>query len=85
MRTDISLSLSHCYYSSVYRRLRYFGASVENDAVLDKVLERIFNGFYYFVLGLLLLSMLHFNPWSMLVSITSLLVSLSFAFGQTVA
>ena len=37
------------------------------------------------MLGLLLLSLLNFDPWSLLLSITSLLVSFSFAFGQTVS
>jgi hypothetical protein len=70
---------------SLYRRLRYLSASQKNDASLDTVLESIINGFYYFLLGMFLVAILKYNPWSMLVSITSLLVSLSFAFGPTVS
>jgi hypothetical protein len=66
---------------SLYRRLTYFRASVQNSGSLDRVLEGGINGVYYFVLALFLLSVLRFNPWSLLLSITSLLVSFSFAFG----
>lgn len=70
---------------SLYRRLRYFLATVNNSASLDKVLEDLLNGVYYFILGLFLLSLLKYNAWSILLSLTSLLVSFSFAFGQTVS
>ena len=70
---------------SLYRRLRYFRASVSNAGSLDRTLENMFNILFYFVLGLMLLSFMNFNPWSVLVSITSLLVSFSFAFGTTVS
>ena len=70
---------------SLYRRLRYFLATVNNSASLDKVLENLLNALYYFILGLFLLSLLKYNAWSLLLSLTSLLVSFSFAFGQTVS
>ena len=70
---------------AIYRRLRLFLASVNNAASLDQVLENVFNAFYYFVLVLLILSLLNFNAWSLLISMTSLLVSFSFAFGSTVS
>ena len=38
-----------------------------------------------FVLGLLLLSFMQINPWTLLVSMTSLLVSVSFALGPSVS
>lgn len=65
----------------LFRRLTYFRASVQNSSSLDQVLEGGINGLYYFVLAMFLLSVLRFHPWSLLVSITSLLVSCSFAFG----
>ena len=70
---------------SVYRRLRYFIASVRNSSVLDKALEDTFNGLFFFVLALLLMSVMRFNPWPILVSVTSLLVSISFALGPSVS
>ena len=58
---------------SVYKRLRYFQASVANASKLDKVLEDTLNIVFFFVLGLLILVFMNFNPWPVLVSITSLL------------
>jgi small-conductance mechanosensitive channel len=38
---------------------------------------------FHFVLALLLLSIMRFNPWPLLVSISTLLVSVSFAVGSS--
>jgi hypothetical protein len=65
----------------LFRRLTYFRASVQNSSSLDQVLEGGINGLFYFVLAMFLLSVMRFDPWSLLLSITSLLVSFSFAFG----
>ncbi|KAL7571640.1 hypothetical protein ACA910_011176 [Epithemia clementina (nom. ined.)] len=70
---------------TVYRRLRYFIASVRNSSVIDKALEDMFNSFFFFVLTMLLMSVMRLNPWPMLVSVTSLLVSISFALGPSVS
>jgi len=70
---------------SVYKRLRFFRASVGNGSVIDRVLESIINGLFYFTLGLILLTFMEFNPWPLLVSLTSLLVSVSFALGSSVS
>eukprot|EP00980_Cylindrotheca_fusiformis_P002338 scaffold543_cov119-Cylindrotheca_fusiformis.AAC.5 len=69
----------------VYRRLRYFRASVGNSSVIDKVLERIIDGFFAFGLTVVILSLLNFNPWPLLVSVSTLLVSFAFAIGPTAA
>ena len=70
---------------AVYKRLRYFQASVGNASVIDNVLASIVDAFFYFVLALVVLSLLEINPWTLLVSITSLLVSISFALGPSVS
>jgi Mechanosensitive ion channel len=70
---------------AVYKRLRYFQASVGNASVIDNVLAGIVDAFFYFVLALVILSLLEINPWTLLVSITSLLVSISFALGPSVS
>lgn len=70
---------------AVYKRLRYFRASVTNATVIDDVLEHIVDGLFYFILSLVVLSLLNFNPWTFLVPITSLMVSLSFAFGGSLS
>lgn len=69
----------------VYRRLRYFRASVGNSSVIDKVLEAIIDGFFSLGLTVVILSLLHFNPWPLLVSMSTLLVSFAFAIGPTAA
>ncbi len=69
----------------VYRKLRYFRASVGNASVIDKVLESIINGVFAFGLTIVILSLLNLNPWPLLVSVSTLLVSFAFAIGPTVA
>ena len=69
----------------VYRRLRYFRASVGNASVIDKVLENIIDCFFVFGLTLMILSLLNFDPWPLLVSVSTLLVSFAFAIGPTAA
>jgi hypothetical protein len=66
---------------NLFRRLTYFRASVQNSSSLDQALEGGINGAYYFMLAMFLLSVLRFDPWSLLLSITSVLFSCSFAFG----
>jgi hypothetical protein len=68
---------------SVYKKLRFFRASVGNASVIDKALEKMIDGIFYFVLGLALLSIVRINPWPLLVSISTLLVSVSFAVGSS--
>lgn len=48
---------------SLYRRLRYFRASVGNSTVIDRVLENVFDTIFGFVLLLLILAILRFNPY----------------------
>jgi hypothetical protein len=70
---------------TVYKSLRYFRASVANSSVIDNVLEAVVNAVFYFVLALLVMLFLQLNPWQLLVSISSLLVSVSFAMGSSVS
>ena len=69
----------------IYKRLRYFRASIRNSSVIDQVLERIANALFYFILSMSLSSLMQFNPWAFMVSITSLLVSFSFALGSSIS
>ena len=69
----------------IYKRLRFFRASIRNASVIDCVLERLLNGIFYFTLILLLSSVMQLNPWALLVSLTSLLVSVSFALGSSIS
>jgi len=70
---------------NIYKKIRYFRASVGNASVIDQVLESIIDVVFYFILGLLVLSMLRLNPWPLLVSMSTLLVTASFAVGPSCA
>lgn len=65
----------------IYRKLRYFRASVGNSSVLDKVLESIINVFFVFGLTMVTLAILDLNPWPLLVSISTLLLTIALAIG----
>jgi hypothetical protein len=70
---------------AAYKKIRYFRASVGNASVIDHVLESIIDAFFFLCLGLIGLSMLNFNPWPLLVSLSTLMVAGSFAIGPTCA
>lgn len=69
----------------VFKRLRYLRASVGNSTSIDRVLESIFNAIFNFFLFLTVLSVLKLNPWALLVSMSTVLVSFAFALGPTAA
>jgi small-conductance mechanosensitive channel len=68
---------------TLYKKLRYFRASVGNASVIDHVLEGMIDVLFAFVLFLVILSVMNFNPWPLLVSLSTLLVSFSFAMGSS--
>ena len=70
---------------SAYKKLRYLRASVGNSTLIDKVLENFFNGMFAFCLALGVMSVLNMNPWTLLVSTSTILVSFAFAFGPSAA
>lgn len=85
--TDDKLSLVSFVQScdAVYKKIRYFRASVGNASVIDHVLESIIDVFFFLCLSLVGLSILNFNPWPLLVSLSTLMVAGSFAIGPTCA
>lgn len=70
---------------TVYKKLRYFRASVGNSSVIDNVLENIVDTLFFFVLIILILSLLNLNPWPLLVSTSTLMVTFAFAVGPSCA
>ena len=68
-----------------YKRLVFLRASLKNSYLLDGVLERLANGLFYFVLVLFVSSLMELNPWALMVSFTSILVSVSFALGSSLS
>jgi hypothetical protein len=70
---------------TIYKKIRYFRASVGNASVIDQVLESIIDVVFYSTLGFIILSLLKLNPWPLLVSMSTLLVTASFAVGPSCA
>ena len=70
---------------NVYKRLRFLRASVGNASVIDKVLEDIVDALFNFVLMLIILILLEINPWPLLASISTLILSLAFAIGTSIS
>lgn len=68
---------------TVYKRLRYFRASVGNASVINKVLESIVDGLVNFLLALVIMTILQYNPYPVLVSLSTLMVSFAFAVGSS--
>lgn len=66
---------------SVYRKLRYFRASVGNSSVIDRVIQDAMKALFYLLLILVACVIMHYNPWALLVSLSTLVVSMSFAVG----
>lgn len=70
-------------YDTVYRKLRYFRASVGNNSVIDKVLGEGLDKIFYFLLLLIICVVMDYNPWTLLVSMSTLIVSFAFAVGPS--
>ena len=56
-----------------------------NSTLIDDVLENIFNGIFYFVLTLTIMTLLQMNPWTLLISMSTVIVSFAFALGPSAA
>lgn len=69
----------------VYKEVLFLGASMANSTKIDSVLEEIFNVAFYGVLVVFVLSLLGLNPWPLLVSFSTMLLSLAFALGPSCA
>lgn len=70
---------------SAYKKLRFLRASIANSTLIDKVLENFFNGVFSVCLALGVMTILKMNPWTLLVSMSTILVSFAFAFGPSLA
>ena len=70
---------------SAYKKLRYLRAGTGNSTLIDEVLENFFNGVFSFCLALGVMTILQMSPWTLLVSMSTILVSFAFAFGPSAA
>jgi len=60
-------------------------AAVANSSILNNAYEKIIDGVFYFLMGVLILLIFELDVWTLLVSISSLVVSFAFAFGAAVS
>ena len=63
----------------------HLALSVGNSSVIDNVLHGIIDVIFGFVLTLAVLTMVKLNPWPLLVSMSTLLVTSAFAVGPSIA
>lgn len=69
----------------VFRKLYNIRASITNSSMMDLVLEDIMNTIFYFIMACIVMAVLNFNPWGLLLSMTSVIVSFAFALGPSVS
>lgn len=69
----------------VYKHLRFLRAAINNSSKIDSVLEDVFDCIFYGALTILIMTLLGFNPWPLLVSFSTVMVSFAFAFGPSAA
>lgn len=69
----------------VYKHLRFLRASILNSSKIDTVLEDAFDVIFNGILVITILTMLGLNPWPLLVSFSTLMVSFAFSFGPSCA
>eukprot|EP00814_Leptocylindrus_danicus_P010449 CAMPEP_0116027486 /NCGR_PEP_ID=MMETSP0321-20121206/14680_1 /TAXON_ID=163516 /ORGANISM="Leptocylindrus danicus var. danicus, Strain B650" /LENGTH=437 /DNA_ID=CAMNT_0003500895 /DNA_START=56 /DNA_END=1371 /DNA_ORIENTATION=+ len=70
---------------NVYKQLRLLYAALKNSQRLDYVLENIINCIFFTILTFVLLSVVGIDPFSVLLSFTTIFLSFTFAFGATAA
>lgn len=69
----------------VYKSLRYLRASILNSSKIDSVLEDAFDLVLNGILGILVMTLIGLNPWPLLVSFSTVMVSFAFSFGPSCA
>ena len=70
---------------SVYKELRLLRASVANSSRIDKAFERIFNIFFYFIVGCVVLSVLGIDPLVLFASVSGFILGFAFMIGRYVS
>lgn len=67
---------------SVYKSVRLLRASVENSGQIDHAFEIIINVCFYILLFVILVAVMGFNPLSLILSLSSLVLSFAFMIGS---
>lgn len=82
---QVSLTAFVQAVDSVYKQLLFLGASMSNTSKIDSVLEDGFNVAFYGIVSIVVLSLIGWNPWPLLASFGTMLLSLTFALGPSCA
>ncbi|CAB9520719.1 expressed unknown protein [Seminavis robusta] len=70
---------------AVYKSLRFLRASIINSTKIDTVLENVFDMVFNGILAIIVMTLLGLNPWPLLVSFSTVMVSFAFSFGPSCA
>uniref|UniRef100_A0A6T7I8N1 Mechanosensitive ion channel MscS domain-containing protein n=1 Tax=Attheya septentrionalis TaxID=420275 RepID=A0A6T7I8N1_9STRA len=70
---------------SVYKELRLFRAGTANSSQIDLAFESIVNVLFFFLLGMLVLTIMELDPLALFLSLSGLLLSFAFMFGSAAA
>ena len=84
---DGSLSLLDFARSvdTVYKELRLLRASVASSSKIDEALENIFNIVFYAVMIIVILTLMGFDPLSLFLSLSSIILAFAFMIGSASA
>jgi small-conductance mechanosensitive channel len=74
---DFAKSIDACY-----KELRLLRASVANSSRIDKAFERIFNIFFYFIVGCIVLAVLGVDPLTLFASVSGFVLGFAFMIGS---
>jgi small-conductance mechanosensitive channel len=67
---------------AVYKKLRLLRASIHNSSKIDRALENIINIMFYAVTTVVILAALGFNPLSLFLSLSSIILAFAFMIGS---
>jgi hypothetical protein len=70
---------------TVYKELRFLQASIENSTQIDKSFENLVNVVFYAIVTSVILSQLGFDPFSLFLSLSSVVLAFAFAIGSASA
>jgi small-conductance mechanosensitive channel len=66
----------------VYKELRFLQASIDNSSQIDKSFENIINIVFYAIIVAIVMSQLGFDPFSLFLSLSSVVLAFAFAIGS---
>jgi hypothetical protein len=70
---------------SVYKEFRLLNAAIENSSQIDRAFENIFNIFFYLIMAIVILSQLGFDPLSLFLSMSSIVLAMAWLIGPASA